>query len=184
GSRTRSPLRPSKRIGVCVAPVGLLCCAALKGRGFVGRLSYRPRLVRVLLVFLLGAARLACLRRRRQRQERQSRAYHDHHHGLDHGFLLGLLRRTISTRRTLRWVIFARKPVPTRSASGSEAEKLRTSKCLPVYTRKRTNSRRLGMSALCHDRTHALQQQNSVVGSSRPRRQASHSRNGEVSATP
>src|SRR5262245_47249731 len=30
----------------------------------------------------------------------------------------------------------------------------------------------------CHDRTHALQQQNSVVGSSRPRRQASHSRNG------
>jgi hypothetical protein len=37
---------------------------------------------------------------------------------------------------------------------------------------------------ICHDRTHALQQQNSVVGSSRPRRQASHSRNGEVSATP
>src|SRR5262249_25939294 len=44
----------------------LLCRAALKGRGFIGRLSYRPRLVRVLLVFLLGAARLACLRRRRQ----------------------------------------------------------------------------------------------------------------------
>src|SRR5215470_12574279 len=32
----------------------------------------------------------------------------------------------------------------------------------------------------CHDRTHALQQQNSVVGSSRPRRQASHSRNGRL----
>src|SRR5262245_19295590 len=58
----------SNRISFCVALVALPCRAALKGRGFIGRLRYRPRLVRVRLVFLLGAASLACLRRRRQRQ--------------------------------------------------------------------------------------------------------------------
>src|SRR5262249_13597612 len=41
---------------------------------------------------------------------------------------------------------------------GSKAEKLRMSKCCPLYPRKRTSSDTTGMSALCQKRTHALQQ--------------------------
>jgi hypothetical protein len=40
---------------------------------------------------------------------------------------------------------------------GFRSGKLRTSKCFPICPRKRTSTDGTGMSALCHNRTHATQ---------------------------
>src|SRR5262249_20099023 len=64
----------------------------------------------------------------------------------------------ITLYRTTNDAFPLRKAGPAHVSDGSKAEKLRTSRCCPLYPRKRTKSRRLDLSALCQNRTHALQQ--------------------------
>ena len=63
-------------------------------------------------------------------------AYHDHRHGLEHGFLLGLLGWAISRRRNCGGH-FRPKTGSHKVCCRSKAQRLGTSTCFPLCPRKR-----------------------------------------------